>query len=173
MAKRPNRAKRRQRQPRRAAAPAKRYVSTAPLDLRALGPEFARADLEFESVDHSGPSFEARIFVDNPKADHDTPRTTHQGYAGAFHIFGHGGCFGDVGHCEVSGTRRMYDPRPAHPLTPARRKVVIVTDTIRRLVSQGKTSVTLTVVPVVMGTTRRCDRENVLKFDRVSLVTYQ
>jgi len=148
-----------------------RYVSPH-IDLSALTPEFSRADLEFENVDHSGCSFEARIFVDNPDADQSTPRTAQHGYAGSFNIFGHGGCFGDVGHCEVH-ERRMYDPRPAHPLTPARRKVVPVTDAIRRSVSQGKTSMRLTVVPVITGGTERCDLQKVLRFDRVSVIAYK
>jgi len=159
--------------PRPAAQPVagKPYVSPA-IDLRGVGATLSRADLEFEDVDHSGASFEARIFVDNPRADQYTPQTAQYGYAGSFNIFGHGGCFGDVGHCELH-ERRPYDPRPEHPLTPARRKVVIVTDTVRRLVSAGRTSMTLTIVPVITGGTARCDFVNVLKFKQVSLVAYQ
>ncbi len=149
--------------------PAKKYVSPA-ISLATLDRDFARADLEFHGVDHSGTSFEARVFINNPKAAEGTPTTERNGYAGSFHIFGHGGCFGDLGHCEVRGLPRLYDPRPAHPLTPAR-KVLIATEPIRRALRQGK-SMTVTVVPVVTSGTSRCDFENVLKFDRVSLVTY-
>jgi tyrosinase len=132
--------------------------------------DFHRADLEFEGVDHSGVSFEALVFLNNKNADARTAKTPANGYAGSFHIFGHGGCFGDVGHCEVQGLPRHYDPRPAHPLTPAR-KIVVATDAIRRALRKGK-SMTVTVVPVVTSGTSRCDFENVLKFDRVFVVTY-
>ena len=33
---------------------------------------FTRADLEFRGVDHSGPSFEARIFLENRRAAIDS-----------------------------------------------------------------------------------------------------
>ncbi len=95
------------------------YVSPS-VDLSALIPNFRRADLEFMEVDHSGASFEARVFIDNPTANQDTPKIPQAGYATSFYIFGHGGCFGDVGHCDIH-ERRLYDPRPTHQLTPARR----------------------------------------------------
>ena len=69
--------------------------------------DFSRADLEFHGVDHSGSSFEARVFFNNPDADETTPRQEDSGYVGAFYIFGHGGCFGDIGHRKKSaGNRR-------------------------------------------------------------------
>ena len=43
--------------------------------------------------------------------------------------------------------RRRYDPRPAHPLSRAK-KVVIATDAVRRAMEQGDTA-TVTVVPIV------------------------
>jgi hypothetical protein len=132
---------------------------------------FARADLEFHGVDHSGASFEARVFVGNPSATAATPKTVGVGYAGSFHIFGHGGCFGDVGHCEIRAARRPYDPRPSHPLTPAR-KVVIATEVIRNALKKSE-PLTVTVVPVITSATPRCDLQNVLQFDRVALVTYR
>src|SRR6266705_3259125 len=79
----------------------------------------SRVDVVFYGIDHSGPSFEARIFLDNPGADASTPMDADHGFAGTFPIFGHGGCFGDEGHCEVP-TRPVsaFDRRPPHQLTP-------------------------------------------------------
>ena len=149
---------------------AKIHVTT-PIDTECLASGFVRADLVFDGLDHSGASFEARIFINNPDADASTEMTVQNRYAGRFHVFGHGGCFGDVGHCEVRGVPRPYDPRPAHPLTPMR-KVVIATDAIRKEIKRSDKSLTLTIVPIVSSGTDRCDYENVLKFDRVSVVTY-
>jgi hypothetical protein len=149
---------------------ANKHVTTG-ISTECLDATFVRADLVFDGLDHSGASFEARIFINNPDANASTELTTQNRYAGRFHVFGHGGCFGDVGHCEVRGTPRAYDPRPAHPLTPMR-KVVIATEAIRREVKRGNKSLTLTIVPIVRSGTDRCDYENVLKFDRVSVVTY-
>jgi hypothetical protein len=134
----------RKRQSKKAAAPsvvatkytARKYTSGA-IKLQGIVPGFARANLLFECVDHSEASFEARIFVNNPDAGPSTLMNLDSGYAGRFHIFGHGGCFGDVGHCEIRGPRRSYDPRPQHALTPAN-KTVIATDAIRRTLTAGR-----------------------------------
>jgi hypothetical protein len=149
---------------------AKKHVTTT-IDTECLASGFVRADLVFDGLDHSGVSFEARIFINNPDADATTEMTAQSRYAGRFHVFGHGGCFGDAGHCEVRGVPRPYDPRPAHPLTPMR-KVVIATDAIRKEIKRSSKGLTLTIVPIVRSGTDRADYENVLKFDRVSVVTY-
>ncbi len=147
---------------------ANRYVS-AELSLGQLDRDFRRADIVFHNVDHSEASFDARVYLNNPEADEKTGVASETGYAGTFHIFGHGGCYGDEGHCDVTD-RRMYDPRPAHPLTSGR-KVVIATDTVRRAMQEGSTA-TVTVVPVVTATTEKCSGD-VLKFDRLEVVTYR
>src|SRR6185436_18305022 len=72
-------------------------ATTQPLELPELEDvgELSRADLVFYGVDHAGPSYEARVFINNPNADADTERVDEQGYAGSFSVFGHNGCFGD------------------------------------------------------------------------------
>jgi hypothetical protein len=149
--------------------PSKVYTSSKiPLD--PLSKSFRRADLIFDGVDHSGASYEARIFLNNPGANAKTAKTAQNGYAGTFHIFGHGGCFGDVGHCEVRGLPRAYDPRPAHPLTPAR-KTVIATEALRKAVAKGK-AMTVTVVPIVRAGNELTEYDDVFKFDKLSVLTY-
>jgi len=115
-------------------------LSTATLDRNPY-----RADIEFHDVDHAGASYEGRVYLNNPDADENTGYDDPS-YAGSYYIFGHGGCLGDPGHCEVK-PRRKYDPRPAHPLTPAK-KVVIATDALAGAIQQGE-DVTVTVVPIV------------------------
>src|SRR5215217_7560486 len=78
-------------------------VLVADVSFRPTSPEegrFTRADLVFSGVDHSETSYEVRVFLNNPTADASTPRGAEHGYAGRFVVFGHGGCFGDEGHCE-------------------------------------------------------------------------
>ncbi|NKQ52845.1 hypothetical protein HFP15_08115 [Amycolatopsis sp. K13G38] len=145
--------------------------TSAPLSLSELDPSFSRADIEFHGIDHSGASYEGRVFLNNPAAGEDTPETSENGYAGSFHIFGHGGCFGDEGHCLIT-PRRTYDPRPPHHLTAAK-KTVIATEAIARLRDAGIAQVTVTVVPVIAAVTNRCGTEDVLGFDRVALTTYR
>lgn len=142
-----------------------RFVS-APLELPYGGESFARADLIFSGIDHSGDSFEGRIFFDAPKADHangrDDPRC-----AGSFYIFGHGGCFGEVGHCDVPRSRDPFDLRPPHQLEPATR-IVTVTEPVATLVQAGAETVTVTVV----AHTPRENANDVLAFETVRLVIY-
>jgi hypothetical protein len=145
-----------------------RFVSAA-IDLpeREADDDLARADLVFYGVDHSGASYEARIFINAPDADASTPREDPH-YAGSFCILGHGGCFGDVGHCDVpSDPRDPFDMRPPHQLVPAA-KTVIVTDAFKRIVAPGDETMTVTVVAVVPG----ASEHDVLRFDTVRLLTY-
>jgi hypothetical protein len=125
----------------------------------------SRVDLIFYDVDHSGPSYEARVFADNPDAGIDTPRTPESGYLGAFTVFGHGGCYGDVGHCDIDqGTHDAFDVRPQHPLTPWTKTVILPPEGIAILTGE---SVRLTVVAVSM------DGEVLdLEFSRVRLAAY-
>jgi hypothetical protein len=138
--------------------------------------EFSRADLEFRGVDHSGPSFEARVYLNNPDADGDTGLDEDTGYAGSFYVFGHGGCFGEAGHCDVpEGPKGPFDRRLPHQLTPQFRTVVI-TDAFRRLLQTEEGSTfTATVVPVVRDNPASLvrDTDDPLQFESVSLITYE
>jgi hypothetical protein len=134
---------------------------------------FTQADLILTGVEHAGPSYEVRLFLNNPTATADTPRTAEHGYAGRFTIFGHGGCFGDEGHCDVQTSADPTDLRRPHPLTPLT-TYVTVTDALRRLLAGGDTLQTVTLVPV-SAMPRQADRKpapELLKFADVSLHTY-
>ena len=137
---------------------------------------FTRADLEFRGVDHSGPTYEARIFLDNQDAEANTARDPSDGYAGSFWVFGHGGCFGELGHCDIpTGPRGPFDKRPPHPLTP-QFKTVIITDALKRVLqtSEAKTLL-VTIVPIVPETQFSLVKLDTdpLKFESVSLLTYE
>jgi hypothetical protein len=153
--------------------PANNYVSDKPVLLRAeiKDAKFYRADLKFVEVDHSGATFEARVFLNNPAADENTPKTPDAGYAGSFYVFGHGGCFGDEGHCDVPKQQRPNDLRDPHPLVP-KDFTVSITEALRRQLEKGP-EIQITVVPVVMAATDKCDLTNVLKFTRFEILTYK
>jgi hypothetical protein len=142
------------------------------------GPDaFSRADLRFEDVGHSWVSYEARVFFNNPKANGSTPSNARNGYAGSFHIFGHGGCFGDEGHCDIptDGTN-PFDRRAPHQLTPIT-KTVIVTNALRTFFKQRPKGGTLTItaVPVVRESAVATPENlgSVLTFQTARLVTYE
>ena len=137
--------------------------------------EVSRVDIEFEQVDHSGASFEGRVFLNNPEADENTEPSPENGYAGSFFIFGHGGCFGDEGHCDVGIEPRPYDPRDprrSHPLLPVKMSVE-ATEAVRRTVSEGE-DITVRVVPVITGFTEQTNLEDVFKFNlQPRIVAYE
>jgi hypothetical protein len=145
---------------------------TATLDTGPLDADFSRVDIEFLGVDHSGSSYEGRVYLNNPQAGPDTDRSAEAGYAGSYFIFGHGGCLGDEGHCDVL-PRRLYDHRPGHQLTGARKVVIAAQPVAQRALAAGE-QLTVTVVPLVraVGPASGWDDE-VLKFDAVRIVTYR
>ncbi len=149
-------------------------VTASGMSVAGLDREFSRADIEFHGLDHSGATYEGRVFLNKTDADEQTPYED-SAYAGSFHIFGHGGCLGDVGHCDVR-PRLPFDPRPAHPLTPAR-KIVVATDAVRRAIEaaeQAGGTIDVTVVPVILSTTPQIGRpDDVLTYEHVRIVTYR
>jgi hypothetical protein len=138
--------------------------------------DFERADLVFTGVDHSGMSYEVRAFLNNPEADENTPRVLEQGYAGRFVIFGHGGCYGDMGHCDIPTERRgPHDLRPPHPLAPQTR-IITVTEALDHALRDGGGELTsVTLVPISKDPLRenRGLTESLFRFDTLALLTYE
>jgi hypothetical protein len=147
-----------------------RYVSPQPLEVPGHEEldDLSRADLVFYGVDHSGPSYEARVFIDQPDATAETPVEAEHGYAGSFTVFGHAGCYGDPGHCDPDqGFHDAFDRRPPHPLTPYT-KTVLVTEALKRA---AKAEISISVIPI-MPEVEGGEDGDVLRFDHVRLLTY-
>jgi hypothetical protein len=142
------------------------------LPLAAATGEFTRAEIVFYGVEHRGPSFAGRVYLNSLAADVGTPRQIEEGYAGSFAVFGHGGCFGDEGHCKLpSEPRDPFDSRPPHGLIP-QTLPVDVTEALKRVDGE---ELTVTVIPVVRGQTDDEDefvRADVLFFTELRLLTY-
>jgi hypothetical protein len=146
-----------------------RYVSP-PLDLPPHDPDvpLGGADLLFYEVQHRGLSYVAHIFLGQPDATIETPRTAEHGYAGSFTVFGHGGCYGDAGHCNPElRTTDAFDLRPPHALTPIN-KTVAIGEALRRVTG---TTVVVTVVAVRPGETAPEPADD-MQFSSLRLATY-
>lgn len=143
-----------------------RFVSQ-PLRVPHHERSFYRADLEFEQLERFGSSYIAHVFLANPDADQGTDRTAEHGYAARFTVFGHAVCFGDEGHCEVAKPVSAFDKNPPHPLTPVNITVEI-TDALRRVESD---TVTVTVL-AVSSDPQDAERQDILRFGRLTLVSY-
>jgi tyrosinase len=138
------------------------------------GEVISRADLVFYDVDHSGPSFEARVYVDNPGADESTGTSVDDGYAGSFTVFGHGGCFGEDGHCLPNQrTTDPFDHRAPHPMTGWTLTVIGTEALTRAIVDRGVQAIDVTVVPIVAPLYETPPADDPLKFSHVRLLAYQ
>ena len=150
----------------------RRYISP-PLDFDDAGEAVARekwigADLVLYGVDHSGASYEGRVYFNNTKANLDTSRTVEDGYVGSFTIFGHNGCYGDLGHCDINDRPAdPFDVRATHPLTPA----TIVLDVSEALSRTITNRIIVTIVPAIPGEENKLGSD-VLSLERIRLLTY-
>jgi tyrosinase len=141
-----------------------------PLSSAVLEGQFSRADLVFYDVDHSGSSFKALVFLNASDAGIETPLDPDSGYAGSFVIFGHGGCFGEEGHCDVPTFHKdPFDNRPLHPLTP-QTKLVDVSEALQRARQHDK-YLTVTVLPIVPGPDAP-EQRDLLSFSSMRLLAY-
>lgn len=140
--------------------------TSKPIELPPGGHSFERADLIFYGLDHAGASYEGQVFLDPRGVGRDADRG-HRAYAGSFFVFGHGGCFGDVGHCDIPAERDPFDLRPPHQLEPAAR-ILTVTEPMRRLLEREAESVKVTVIARTAGRASA----KALAFERVRLLTY-
>jgi hypothetical protein len=142
-----------------------RFVSEA-LELPSPEHAFTRADLLFYGIDHSGPSYEAQVFMAARGVGAEADRG-HRAYVGSWFILGHGGCFGDIGHCDIPRHRDEFDLRPPHQLEPATR-ILTVTDPLTAMLQQELTAIKVTVVAHTEGRASN----DVLSFSTIRLVTY-
>ena len=153
-------------------------ITVAGLEVPAhpeVGVDFDHADLQFHQVDHSGHSYEVRVYLNNHDATEETGRDPATGYAGSFYVFGHGGCFGEEGHCDPK--RRgvhPFDLRLPHPLEPTTKSLEI-TDSLKRIRDEGASELDVTLVPITSGgdVPAAGPIHDELKLESVSLVTYE
>jgi tyrosinase len=149
-------------------APVGRFRS-GPIEVpEAVQAGFGGAEVRLHRVPQLERSCFVRVFLNQPDADASTPLERDKGYAGYFAIFGHGPCYGGPGHCDVpppATSFRPGDDRQRTMNTPRNHRVD-VTAMARRLISEGKRQMTITLV--VIGADYEEDKD-VLRLDGVSL----
>ena len=139
-----------------------------------LETDFYRADCVFRGVAVNVPTYEGRVFINNPTANLDTPNDSSHGYVGSYIIFGHAVCLGDEGHCDIHTQRYKFDEIP-YRLEPEPYISIKITEYLKDL-SKNTQDFTVTVVPQVCPVDEdgeeKPDYENVVKIDRVSIEIY-
>ena len=142
------------------------------INLTSFKHKIYRADLEIDGIDHSGASYEGRVFLNNPEADRDTPRNLKNGYVGSIYVFAHGGCYGDSGHCEIRKERRRYDYRSSNPLLPIKKRLIITNALLKM---KGTKNIRVTIVPILsrnLPVRNISDLEDVIKIKTIRILTY-
>lgn len=142
--------------------------------LDALRAPHSRADIELHGVDQAVPSYQAHVFLNRPDAGPETPRDPDGGYLGSFSVFGKVECWGeDEGHCAQPDGRKFDRRRP--PQRYAKVRVRTPDGLVARLAGAAAGNEgTLNVVVVLPRTPAYEDRkpEDVLRFERIAIVTY-
>jgi hypothetical protein len=100
-----------------------------------------RAEIVFAGVDQAGPSFEGRVFLNNPDADETTPRAPDTGYAGSFHVYG----YGEPAPPAVADAKAREQAGRA--VAPIEKRLHADEAAVRRAL-EGSGELTVTVVPV-------------------------
>jgi hypothetical protein len=95
-----------------------------------------RVDITVDGLDHSGLSYEVRVFLDNPAADAWTPATDGEGYAGSIHVYGQGR---PQAHGDDGGEARLVIPRS-----------IIVSEAVASRAADGR-ELSVTLVPIAVG----------------------
>jgi hypothetical protein len=101
-----------------------------------------RMDLVFGGVEQAGPSFEVRVFLNNPSADEGTPQTPDNGYAGTFHVYG----YGKLPPPAIAEAKRDQT-RDEGPVAPIEKRLH-VDEAAARAALEASDELIVTVVPV-------------------------
>jgi tyrosinase len=147
-------------------------VLSTPVDATEVirSANFSRADLEVGGINHTGSSYEGRIYFNNPDARAETG-TDDASYVGSFHVFGHGGCFGAEGHCEAPDERRRFDRRPLSRAIRMKKRVTL-NDDLRAAAHSGE-QLQIVIVAIPTEGSSDADPEGLLDIKRLSVVTYR
>jgi hypothetical protein len=146
-----------------------KIFTSKPFSLVVRNPDkIKNAEIRFTGLDTSKESYEARIFINNPKANHYTVKSERNGYAGSLFVFGHGSlCFGGPGHCKPEELQGLYDMRSSSDLKPID-QYLSITDYIKKICGKS-TKITVTIVPILARYTENTDLVNVFKCTGMSL----
>lgn len=103
-----------------------------------------RAELVFGGVEQAGPSFEGRVFLNNPDADESTPLTPETGYAGSFHVYGYG-----TPAPPAVAEAKAKQARGGGPVAPIEKRVQADERALSTAI-EGSNELTITVIPVAV-----------------------
>lgn len=101
-----------------------------------------RMDLVFGGVEQAGPSFEVRVFLNNPAADESTAQTPETGYAGSFHVYG----YGELAPPAIAEAKRKQE-KGGGPVASIEKRLHVDEAAVRAAI-EGSDELTVTAVPI-------------------------
>lgn len=113
-------------------------MTLRPLRVGLAASNFQRADIVVSGLEQAGPSYELRIFLNNPDADAGTEPNDDHGYAGSIYVYGYGQPPPGMGQPDG-----QPGARPRIPMT----RSVNATEAVRAAMAHGP-DVSVTLVPV-------------------------
>lgn len=115
--------------------------TSPPIRVGSLRDE-APAELVFGGVEQAGPSWQGRVFVNNPTADERTPPSAEAGYVGSFDVFGYGEPLPPA-----LAEARANRPAGGPPVAPIEKRMRADEGALRAALGDAD-ELTVTVVPV-------------------------
>lgn len=141
---------------------------TLKYSIESFPERFGQARLEFHNLRKTKESYEIRVFTNSPHCDVETDRGGNANYAGSLYLFGHGGCWGAPGHCDLpEEPRDKFDHRPEHHLVPYN-TFIDVTGAVRAALEDAQTELTLHFV--VVDAKGKQVKPSVVEYDGIALV---
>jgi hypothetical protein len=104
--------------------------------------DIREVELVFTGVEQAGPSFEGRVFLNNPSADESTAQTPETGYAGSFHVYG----YGEVAPPAIAEAKQKHGKEG--PAVAPIEKRLLADEAAVRAALEGSDELTVTVVPI-------------------------
>jgi tyrosinase len=141
-----------------------KFVSK-PIAIGAKVKAFKRAEVRLHWVPQLARSCFIRVFLNQPGADAQTPITGNPHYAGYMAVFGHGGCYGGPGHCDLPPLKtRAFDVRPRNHNTPRNHRIDVTATARELLKKKSEIQITLLVIGVDYQ-----EEDDLLRLEGVSL----
>jgi hypothetical protein len=104
--------------------------------------EARAAELIFTGIEQAGPSYEGRVFLNNPDAGDSTALTPETGYAGSFHVYG----YGDQAPPAIAEAKAKQQKGGA-PVAPIEKRVRVDEAALRAALDRSE-ELTVTVAPI-------------------------
>jgi tyrosinase len=152
-------------------APQAELTPTMVFNLGEVEQGVEKASLAFYGLKKTKESYQVRVFCAADGYDATSERKDNPAYGNTLYLFGHGECGGGPGHCDLRKTRRRYDRRPEHHLTPYNTALDVTKAVQHATKGRRGSAKKVSLSFVVMDAKGQQVAPSAIEFDGVSLIT--